>query len=92
MWVGGLFPIAPDGDVAEVESVPVKIEHLRIESENALASYAGRRRNERGKTSVDSGAFGAGGAREKMPESEAIPGTGLGENGIEIERGRTRVS
>ena len=78
-----LFPEAPDGDIAETEGVPVEVEHVRVESEDAVARHALRRRNESSKAGVNLGASRAGGAGEKMPEREAIAGAGLGKNGIE---------
>jgi len=59
---GGLFPIAPDGDVAEVERVPVEIEHLGIELEDPVTRNTRRRRDERSETIVNLSAFLLGGA------------------------------
>ena len=77
---GVLFEEAPEGNVAEVESVPVEIEHLRIELKNAVAVNACRRGNKFCEACINFGAIGAVGAGEKMPESEGIARARLVEN------------
>ena len=72
-----MLPETPHGNVAKIECVPVQIEHLRIERDNAFACDTRRRRNEGSKVIVDTLARGAVGARKKVPDGERIASTRL---------------
>ena len=74
-----MFPKTPDGDVAEVEGVPVKVEHVGIELEDAVAGDALWRRSKIGEAVVNEMAVSACGTREKVPEGEGILRARLGE-------------
>ena len=52
--------MTPEGNVAEVESVPPGIEHGGVETKDTFAGHAWRGRNERGEAVVHGGAFGDG--------------------------------
>lgn len=67
-----LFPMTPEGDVAEVERVPPGVEHGDVEAEDTFAGYAGRRRNERSEAVVNGGAFCRAYAGEEVPERESV--------------------
>ena len=67
-----MLPEAPDGNVSEVEGVPVEVEHAGVELENAVAGDMGRRRNEIGEAMIDKMTVAAGGAREQVPKSERV--------------------
>ncbi len=82
-----MFKEAPEGDVAEIEGVPVEIEGLRIELEDGFASDTEWRRDEVGEHVANLFAIGTVGAGEEMPESESIARAGLGKNCGERGRG-----
>ena len=84
---GILFEETPEGDVAEIEGVPVEIEGLWIELHDGFAGEAERWRDEAGERVANLFAIGTVGAGEKMPESESIARAGLGENCGESGRG-----
>ena len=88
---GVLFEEAPEGDVAEVQGVPVKIEHVGIEGEDAGASGTGRRRNEASQGGINFFPIGPGSAGEEVPQSKGVARTRLGENGIEKEERGTSI-
>src|SRR5260370_37748080 len=66
------FVGAPQVDVAEAEGIPPGVQHGAIEAQDAIASYACRRRSERGEAVIDAGAIGITDAGKQMPESERI--------------------
>ena len=70
----GLFPMTPEGNVAEVERVPPGIEHGGVEAKDTFTGHSGRRRNERGKAVVYCGAVSAVDARQQVPEGEGVAG------------------
>ena len=82
-----MFEEAPEGDIAEIERVPVEIEGLRVELQEGLAGDAEWRRDEVGQPVANLFAIGVFGAGEEMPQSESIARAGLGENCGEGARG-----
>ena len=80
------FPVTPQGDVAEIESVPPRVECGAIQSENSIARHVAWWRNELGKSIVDRGAAGGVYARQQVPERESVTLSGFRQE--DPQRGR----
>jgi hypothetical protein len=63
---------APHENVAEAEGVPPRVEHLPIQAQGAVASYACRRWSERGEAIIDAGAIRIADAGEQVPNRERV--------------------
>src|SRR5260370_23724959 len=89
------FVGAPQVDVAEAEGIPPGVQHGAIEAQDAIASYACRRRSERGEAVIDAGAIGIADTREEMPKRKCIIFARVGKQDAEqgmafLRRGRPK--
>src|SRR6266478_513877 len=78
-----LFPKTPHRNVAQVECVPPRVHHLRVESERAFTRYACRWRRERCQAGVYLGALLCIHSRQQMPQRESIAVSGLRKNCVQ---------
>src|ERR1700739_301930 len=78
-----LFPETPHGNITEIEGVPPGVQHLRIESERALARNCRRRRNERRQPVVYQRTFVVVHASQQMPQGEGIARASVRKNGVQ---------
>src|SRR5436305_4678874 len=66
------FPMAPKGHVTEVQFIPPKIKHLRIEMQDACTRYTCGRRNQLEQPVIDTAAVSLGNACKQMPQGEGV--------------------
>src|ERR1700736_1272742 len=86
-----LFPMTPEGDVAEIERVPPGIERGGVEAKDAFAGQAGWRRDEGGEAVVNDGALDAVDPGQEMPEREGVAGARFVQQGIECGLASRRI-
>src|SRR6202008_2466457 len=58
--------------IAVTERVPPRVQHLLVETQDALARNVCRRRSERGEPIINAGAFRVADTRQQMPQRKGI--------------------